>query len=124
MSFTRRQVLAAAGASAFAASGRAADLPIEPGKFKPDDESLKQYQCPDWFRDAKFGMWAHWGPQAVPRQGDWYAKRMYLHDAIGRGGVPRQDPANKYHVEHSGHPSKFGYKDIIPLWKAENWNPK
>ena len=40
-------------------------------------DSLKQYQCPDWFRDAKFGIWAHWGPQAVPMDGDWYARRMY-----------------------------------------------
>lgn len=41
---------------------------VGPGKFKPTDESLKQYQYPDWFRDAKFGIWSHWGPQAVPRQ--------------------------------------------------------
>ncbi|HWC97457.1 MAG TPA: alpha-L-fucosidase [Candidatus Sulfopaludibacter sp.] len=125
MNFTRRQVLAAMGASTFAVRGHAADLPIAAGKFKPDDESLQQYQYPDWFRDAKFGMWAHWGPQAVPRQGDWYAKRMYQHDIAARGGngPTRQDPANKYHMEHYGHPSKFGYKDIIPLWKAERWNP-
>ncbi len=84
------------------------------GPFKPSDESLKQYQYPEGFRDAKFGIWAHWGPQAVPRQGDWYAKRMYL----------EKDPAYKYHLEHYGHPSEFGYKDIIPLWKAERWDPE
>jgi alpha-L-fucosidase len=50
--------------------------PAAEGPFKPTDESLKQYQYPEWFRDAKFGIWAHWGPQAVPRQGDWYARRM------------------------------------------------
>src|SRR5215831_6751371 len=106
MKLSRRQVLAAMGASAVAARGRAADLPIAQGKFQPADVSLKQYQCPDWFRDAKFGMWAHWGPQAVPRQGDWYAKRMYQHDAPGRGGTgTRQDPANAWHLEHYGHPS-------------------
>jgi len=82
--------------------------------FKPTDESFQQYKYPDWFRDAKFGIWAHWGPQAVPRQGDWYAKKMYE-----EGGADY-----KYHVEHYGHPSKFGYKDIIPLWKAERWNPE
>jgi alpha-L-fucosidase len=82
-------------------------------KFKPTDESLKQYQYPEWFRDAKFGIWAHWGPQAVPRQGDWYAKNMYVE---GSG-------QNKYHVANYGTPSKFGYKDIIPLWKAEKWDP-
>lgn len=83
-------------------------------KFKPTLESFKQYAYPDWFRDAKFGIWAHWGPQAVPRQGDWYAKKMYSEN----------DNDYKYHVAHYGHPSKFGYKDIIPLWKAERWNPE
>jgi alpha-L-fucosidase len=82
--------------------------------FKPTDESFRQYQYPEWFRDAKFGIWAHWGPQAVPRQGDWYAKKLYE-----EGGADY-----KYHVEHYGHPSKFGYKDIIPLWKAERWDPE
>src|SRR5512138_700210 len=82
MKFTRRQALAAMGASALAARGRAADLPIAQGNFKPDDASLKQFQCPEWFRDAKFGMWAHWGPQAVPRQGDWYARKMYESDIM------------------------------------------
>jgi alpha-L-fucosidase len=86
---------------------------VAEGPFKPTDESLKQYQYPEWFRDAKFGIWAHWGPQAVPRQGDWYARRMY----------EENDPAYKYHLEHYGHPSEFGYKNIIPLWKAEKWDP-
>lgn len=54
-----------------------ATLSIAEGKFQPTDESFQQYEYPDWFRDAKFGIWAHWGPQAVPRQGDWYARRMY-----------------------------------------------
>ncbi len=81
--------------------------------FKPTDESFKQYKYPEWFRDAKFGIWAHWGPQAVPRQGDWYARQMYEEGSADY----------KYHVAHYGHPSKFGYKDIIPLWKAERWNP-
>ena len=89
-------------------------LPIAEGPFLPTDESLTQYKYPDWFRDAKFGIWAHWGPQAVPRQGDWYAKRMYQ-----EGG-----DAYKYHLEHYGHPSVFGYKDLIPLWKAERWDPE
>ena len=46
------------------------DLPLADGPFKGTVESLKQYQCPDWFRDGKFGIWAHWGPQAVPGDGD------------------------------------------------------
>jgi alpha-L-fucosidase len=89
------------------------NLPIAPGPFEPTMESLKQYKCPDWFRDAKFGIWAHWGPQAVPMDGDWYARGMY----------EQGSKHYKYHVEHYGHPSKFGYKDIIPLWKAEKWDP-
>ncbi|MCX6236419.1 MAG: alpha-L-fucosidase [Bacteroidia bacterium] len=82
--------------------------------FKPTEESFQQYKYPEWFRDAKFGIWAHWGPQAVPRQGDWYAKKMYQEG----------DADYKYHVANYGHPSKFGYKDIIPLWKAERWDPE
>ncbi len=89
-------------------------LAVADGPFKATDESLKAYQYPQWFRDAKLGYWAHWGPQAVPRQGDWYAKNMYVQGS-------RQ---NEYHVAHYGHPSKFGYKDIIPLWKAERWEPE
>jgi len=88
-------------------------LPIAPGRFQPTMDSLTNYAYPDWFRDAKFGIWAHWGPQAVPMDGDWYARGMY-------------EPGNKhyaYHTNHYGHPSMFGYKDIIPLWKAEKWNP-
>jgi alpha-L-fucosidase len=54
------------------------NLPMKMGRFQPNDESLKQYQYPEWFRDAKFGILAHWGPQAVPRQGDWYAKNIYI----------------------------------------------
>jgi len=86
---------------------------IAAGPFKADKDSLKQYQCPAWFRDAKFGIWAHWGPQSVPMEGDWYARGMY-------------EPGNRYykhHLETYGHPSEFGYKDVIPLWKAEKWDP-
>lgn len=88
--------------------------PLVAQTFQPTDESFQQYRYPDWFRDAKFGIWAHWGPQAVPRQGDWYAKKLYE-----EGGADY-----KYHVANYGHPSKFGYKDIIPLWKAERWDPE
>jgi len=114
-SFTRKLSISALFALLISlqAIGQTGKLPIADGPFKPADESLAQYQYPDWFRDAKFGIWAHWGPQAVPRQGDWYARRMYQ----------EKDPAYKYHLEHYGHPSVFGYKDIIPLWKAEKWDP-
>ena len=87
--------------------------PIAPGKFEPTWESLSQYQAPDWFRDAKFGIWAHWGPQCEPEQGDWYARDMYIAGS-------RQ---NKYHVAHYGSPAEFGFKDVIHEWKAQNWDP-
>jgi alpha-L-fucosidase len=90
------------------------DLPVAAGPFQPSFDSLKTYQCPEWFRDAKFGIWAHWGPQAVPMEGDWYAKKMYA----------QGDKDYKDHLERWGHPSEFGYKDIIPLWKAEKWDPE
>ncbi|HLN56592.1 MAG TPA: alpha-L-fucosidase [Bacteroidales bacterium] len=94
--------------------------------FTSDIESFRNYRYPDWFRDAKFGIWAHWGPQAVPRQGDWYARKMYESDVYNRQtNQPTGKPSREYlyHVEHYGHPSKFGYKDIIALWKAEKWDP-
>lgn len=99
---------------AIGAKAQQADVQHADSTFQPTDESLQQYKYPEWFRDAKFGIWAHWGPQAVPRQGDWYAKNMYIEG----------HRAYKYHVAHYGHPSKFGYKDIIPLWKAERWDPE
>src|SRR4051812_36464748 len=51
---------------------------VAPGPFQPIWDSLAAgYQVPDWYRDAKFGIWAHWGPQCQPEMGDWYAQRMY-----------------------------------------------
>ncbi|MFS2217597.1 alpha-L-fucosidase [Telluria sp. Tellsp104] len=93
------------------------DTPVHmttvPGPFRADAESLKTYRTPEWFRDAKFGIWSHWGPQAVPRAGDWYARYMYIY------GTDQY----KHHLAHYGHPSKSGYKDIIDLWKAEKFDP-
>lgn len=87
--------------------------PVAEGKFQPAWESLKQYQVPEWFRDAKFGIWAHWGPQCQPELGDWYARNLYFK------GTEQYD----YHVAHYGHPSQRGFKDVIHEWKGENWNP-
>jgi alpha-L-fucosidase len=83
------------------------------GPFRPTWESLSAFQVPDWYRDAKFGIWAHWGPQCQPEMGDWYAQRMYQFNG----------PIYKFHVEKYGHPSKFGFKDVINEWKAEEWDP-
>jgi alpha-L-fucosidase len=91
----------------------AAELNITPGKFSGTMDSLTNYVYPEWFRDAKFGIWAHWGPQAVPMEGDWYARKMYQ-----QGSPDYQD-----HLARFGHPSTNGWKDIIPLWKAEKWDP-
>ncbi|WP_437393393.1 alpha-L-fucosidase [Olivibacter sp. SA151] len=88
--------------------------PIAKVDFKPEWKSLEQYQVPDWFRDAKFGIWAHWGPQCQPERGDWYARGMYQEGS---------DQYN-YHVEKYGHPSKFGFKDVINEWKADKWDPE
>lgn len=82
-------------------------------KFEATFDSLRTYKCPEWFQDAKFGIWSHWGPCSVPMCGNWYARDMYIQGS-------RQ---NLYHVRHYGHPSKFGFKDICALWKAENFNP-
>ena len=87
---------------------------IAPGPFQPTWESLEQnYKLPDWYRNAKFGIWMHWGPQCQPGDGDWYAK--YLYDQ-GR-------PQYEFHLQKYGHPSKFGFKDVINEWKAEKWDP-
>jgi alpha-L-fucosidase len=91
----------------------AAQMEIVPGKFTGAMDSLTNYSCPAWFRDAKFGIWAHWGPQSVPMEGDWYARKMYQ-----EGSEDYRD-----HLAHYGHPSTNGWKDIIPLWKAEKWDP-
>ncbi|WP_343672306.1 alpha-L-fucosidase [Chitinophaga sp.] len=87
---------------------------MAPGPFLPTWDSLAQYHVPDWFKDAKFGIWAHWGPQCQPERGDWYARGMYQEGS---------DQYN-YHIQKYGHPSKFGFKDVINEWKAENWNPE
>ncbi len=104
--------LAAAGAAG-ASPGNAQTPSIAPGPFRGTRMSLKSYRVPEWFRDAKFGIWAHWGPQSAPEYGDWYARNMYVEGS-------RQ---YKYHVQKYGHPSKFGFKDVIGTWKAEKFDP-
>jgi alpha-L-fucosidase len=92
--------------------------PMQTGKFEPTWESLQQYETPAWFRDAKFGIWAHWGPQCQPEHGDWYARFMYIENA------PSWAPHDyEFHRQTYGPQSKFGFKDVINLWKAEKWNP-
>jgi alpha-L-fucosidase len=86
---------------------------IKKGPFEPNLQSLGGFVCPDWFRDAKFGVWSHWGPQSVPMYGDWYARNMYIEGS----------DQYRYHCRVYGHPSEFGYKDLVKLWKAERFDP-
>lgn len=114
----RRQVLAglAATVPGLAATSllpRRALAAGAPGPFAPDWDSLAAYRTPDWFRNAKFGVWAHWGPQCEPEFGDWYARTMYKE---GSG-------AYRHHLQTYGHPSTFGFKDVIRQWRADRWDP-
>ncbi len=87
---------------------------IAAGPFQPTWTSLaSQYHCPEWFQDAKFGIWAIFGPQCEPEEGDWYARNLYL------PGTPQ----NEFHTTHYGPPSVFGFKDIIHEWRAEKFEP-
>jgi len=84
------------------------------GKYLADWESLKKHKAaPEWFRDAKFGIYFHWGVYSVPAFGsEWYARRMYLKDR----------PEYKHHVATYGAPSKFGYHDFVPMFKAAKFD--
>ena len=88
---------------------------FRPGPVKPNWDSLKEnYKVPQWYIDAKFGLSFHWGLYSVPAyHNEWYEKHMYGNPAIAR-----------WHVEHFGSPDKFGYKDFIPLFTAEKFDPK
>ena len=98
---------------ALAAQEKPAVLPMEQGVYEPTWESLAQYEVPEWFRDAKFGIWAHWGPQCEPEAGDWYARHIYY------PGHWQHD----VHLQKYGDPATFGFKDVIHEWKAERWEP-
>jgi len=80
--------------------------------FEPTWDSLSQYSCPEWFRDAKLGIFVCWNLHSLQGVDDWYARNMYLADT----------PIYKHHVKTYGHPSMFGFKDFIPMWKAENFD--
>ncbi len=121
MNISRRKLLKTG--AAVAAAGLAGPLwrmpgaraaAVADGPFQPTWDSLANYQTPEWFRDAKFGIWAHWGPQCQPGQGDWYGRQMY------QQGNHDYD----YQCATYGHPSKAGFKDVIPHWRAESWDPE
>jgi alpha-L-fucosidase len=115
---TRRQALQllASSVPALAARGAFAQKPwpITPGKYAGTRASLATYEIPEWFADAKFGIWSHWGPQSAVGDGDWYARNMYMEGSA----------QYEYHVKRFGPQSKFGYKDCIPLFTADKWDPE
>ena len=90
-------------------------LPVASGPYSPDwKEISRRYQAPEWWRDAKFGAWAHWDPQSMPEDGDWYARGMYQEGS----------PQYRYQTNHFGYPSVYGYKDIAHNWVIDRWKPK
>ncbi len=89
-------------------------LAITPGPYTNTRASLRAYTTPDWFADAKFGIWSHWGPQSAIGDGDWYARNMYIE------GMPQYE----YHLKRFGPQSKIGYKDLISLYTADKWDPE
>ena len=88
------------------------DRVIEKGMYKDNWESLQQYRVPEWYRAAKFGIFIHWGVYSVPAFGsEWYSRNMYIKDS----------PEFKHHVETYGPHAVFGYKDFIPMFRAEKF---
>src|SRR3989440_6001263 len=84
------------------------------GRYRADWESLKNYEAPDWYQDAKFGIFIHWGAYSVPAFGnEWYPRLMY----------EAGSEIFKHHVATYGPQDKFGYKDLIPMFKAEHFDP-
>jgi alpha-L-fucosidase len=89
-------------------------LPVAAGPYSADWKEISRlYVTPEWWRDAKFGAWAHWDPQSMPEDGDWYARGMYQEGS----------PQYRYHTNHFGHPSEYGYKDIAHNWVIDRWHP-
>ncbi|MFL5807860.1 MAG: alpha-L-fucosidase, partial [Roseiflexaceae bacterium] len=83
--------------------------------FEPTWESLQQYAVPEWYQDAKFGIFIHWGVYAVPAyDNEWYPRNMYL----------KGSAAYEHHRQRYGDQSHFGYKDFVPQLTAEQWNPE
>ncbi len=95
-------------------------------EFEPNWDSLQQYECPEWFRDVKFGIFLHYGLNTVPGVDGHYARHMYWQEkpdpVKGTGWTASTPKVYKHHVETYGHPTKFGYKDFLPLWKADKFD--
>ena len=90
------------------------DMAVETGMYTADWNNLAAWECPDWFRDAKFGIWAHWDPQCEAEDGDWYARSMY-------GDGNQRTTFYNYFGHYPGH--DWGYKDFCRYWTIANWDP-
>ncbi|MGI6218650.1 MAG: alpha-L-fucosidase [Bacteroidaceae bacterium] len=92
------------------------DLPITEGPYQPTWSSIEANYpgTPQWLRDAKFGIWVHFGPQSAGESGDWYARRLYI----------QRTSAHKNHLKKYGHPSEVGYKEVLHDWNPEKFDPK
>ena len=101
-------------ALAMTVSAQTEDVAVLTGTYGNDWESLSQWECPEWFKDAKFGIWAHWGPQCQAEYGDWYARFMYYEGSS----------QYNYHLNHFGSPKDYGLKELCNAWKADQWNPE
>ncbi|WP_168432991.1 alpha-L-fucosidase [Pontiella sulfatireligans] len=101
--------------------------PVANGQYEPTWESLSNYEAPEWYEDAKLGFWPIWGVYSVPAfKGDhaaeWYGRWMYCQE--GQSSSSNQGLATHlHHKETYGDPGTFGYKDLIPMWKAEKFEP-
>ena len=106
----RRDVLAAAGLAALPVTLHAQGAnPVEATR----EGLVDHFRVPDWYRDAKLGLWAHWGPQCAPEMGDWYGRHLYFEDHWQGDHFRRT----------YGHPADTGFLDIIADWKGDQWNP-
>ena len=91
------------------------DEVIAKGPFTDDWESLCRHETPRWYMRDKFGIFIHWGAYSVPAFGnEWYPRNMYR----------KNSPEYLHHKKNYGDPAEFGYKDFIPLFKAERFEPE
>lgn len=85
------------------------------GPYKASFESFTQYEIPAWYQDAKFGIFIHWGVYSVPAyNGEWYPRKMYRDE--------QWSDEKEYHAKTWGPQTEFGYKDFVPMFKAENFD--
>ncbi|MGA8182837.1 MAG: alpha-L-fucosidase, partial [Terriglobia bacterium] len=109
--FLKSAFAAGAGLSALGSASRIAQAVTHPfpGRFSPTWDSLSQYNVPDWYRDAKLGVFMHWGVYSVPAHAsEWYPRLMYR----------KESPVFEWHRQHWGPQSMFGYKDFIPMFRG------